>query len=84
MLKFFTLGFAEEVFDYEIKVEFPENLLSKISEELREPLKKILSEDPRPSYKKDSEKEYGMLFSDYEIFFVVKEQILTVTRVEFK
>ena len=77
-------GFAEEVFDYEIKVEFPENLLSKISEELREPLKKILSEDPRPSYKKDSEKEYGMLFSDYEIFFVVKEQILTVTRVEFK
>ncbi len=77
-------GFAEEVLDYEIKVDFPEKLLSKIREDLREPLKKILSEDPRPSYKKDSEKEYGMLFSDYEIFFIVKEQILTVTRVEFK
>ena len=77
-------GFADEVFDYEIEVVFPEKLLLKIKEELRAPLKKILSEDPRPSYKKDSQKEYGMLFDDYEIFFIVKEQILTVTRVEIK
>ena len=77
-------GFADEVFDYEIEVVFHEKLLLKIKEELRAPLKKILSEDPRPSYKKDSQKEYGMLFDDYEIFFIVKEQILTVTRVEIK
>ena len=77
-------GFADEVFDYSIEVNFPERLLSLISEEYREPLCKILSEDPRPSYKKSSEKEYGMLFAEYEIFFVVKDGVLTVTRVDFK
>ena len=77
-------GFADEVFDYSIEVNFPEKLLSLISEKYREPLCKILSEDPRPSYKKSSEKEYGMLFAEYEIFFVVKDGVLTVTRVDFK
>ena len=74
-------GFAEEVFDYSIQVDFPDTLLALISEEYREPLKKILAEDPRPSYKKSSDKEYGMLFADYEIFFAVKGEILTVTKV---
>ena len=74
-------GFAGEVLDYSIEVDFPESLLSLVDAEYREPLCKILSEDPRPSYKKDSEKEYGMLFADYEIFFTVKNIVLTVTRV---
>ena len=74
-------GFAQEVLDYSIEVDFPERLLMLVSEQYRDPLCKILSEDPRPSYKKTSEKEYGMLFADYEIFFVVKNQLLTVTRV---
>ncbi len=77
-------GFSEEVFNYKIEVDFPEGLLSKIDEKHREAIIKILSEDPRPSYKKNSEKEYGMLFADYEIFFVVKNQHLTVTRVIIK
>ena len=71
-------GFAEEVFDYSLKVDFPEELLARVSEEYREPLVKILSEDPRPSYKKKSEKKYGMLFADVEVFFVVKDDLLTV------
>ena len=74
-------GFADEVLDYSIEVDFPERLLTLIDEQYREPLCKILSEDPRPSYKKDSEKEYGMLFADYEIFFTVRSSLLTVTRV---
>lgn len=74
-------GFSDEVFDYSVEVVFPSSLLEIIEEKYREPLKKILSEDPRPSYKKSSEKEYGMRFADYEIFFVVKDAILTVTRI---
>ena len=74
-------GFAEEVFDYSLKVDFPDRFIALISEEYREPIMKILAEDPRPSYKKKSDKEYGMLFADYEIFFVVKDELLTVTRV---
>ena len=74
-------GFADEVFDYSIKVDFPEPLLALIDEEYREPLVRILEEDPRPSYKKGNDKEYGMLFADFEIFFREIEGILTVTRV---
>ena len=77
-------GFAEEVFDYSLSVDFPEELLLLVKEEYRDPLVKILAEDPRPAYKKDSDKEYGMLFADYEIFFSVKENLLKVTRVVIK
>ena len=77
-------GFADEVIDYSLKVNFPDKLLECVAEEYREPLTKILGEDPRPSYKKECEKEYGMLFADYEIFFVVKDELLTVTKVVFK
>ena len=76
-----TAGFAAEVFDYSIEVDFPPSLLMLVKEEYREPLIKILAEDPRPSYKKNSEKKYGMLFADYEIFFFVKNQLLTVVDV---
>ena len=76
-----TAGFAGEVFDYSIAVDFPDEHLAVIDEKYREPLIKILSEDPRPSYKKTSEKTYGMLFADYEIFFFVKDGLLTVTKV---
>ena len=74
-------GFAEQVFDYALTVDFPDRLLVLISEEYREPICKILAEDPRPSYKKNCERQYGMLFADYEIFFVVNDTVLTVTNV---
>lgn len=75
-------GFADDVMDYKIEVAFPDILLQKIDECERESLIKILEHDPRPSYKKECEKEYGMRFSDYEIFFSVSDGKLTVTRVK--
>ena len=77
-------GFADEVRDYAVKVSFPTGLLEIIEEKYRDALIKILEDDPRPSYKKECEKIYGMLFADYEIFFCVKDGILNVTRVEKK
>ena len=77
-----TGGFADPVRDYSLKVDFPEMLLSKIPEEKREGLKKLLADDPRPSYQDDPEREYGMVFSDYEIFFKVSGGVLTVTGVK--
>ena len=76
-----TCGFADEVFDYSVEVDFPEALLKTVEEKYREPLLKILAEDPRPSYKKECEKEYGMRFADYEIFFTVRDGVLKVTKV---
>ena len=77
-----TGGFADEVLDYKIEVVFPENLLEKIDTGERKAVITMLENDPRPSYKKESEKEYGMKFSHYEIFFCVKEGILFVNDVK--
>lgn len=75
-------GFAEEVRDYHLNVVFCKELLSKVHVSKQNALIKVLEQDPRPSYQNDPEREYGMRFSDYEIFFKVADSTLTVTRVE--
>ena len=75
-------GFADGVLDYKLNVNFSENLLSKIPEDKRESLITVLENDPRPGYKDDGEKEYGMKYSDFEVFFKVKDGILTVTKIK--
>lgn len=77
-----TDGFAEKVRDYALNVVFCKELLSKIDISRQKSIIQILEQDPRPSYQNDPEREYGMKFSDYEIFFKVDGDILTVTRVE--
>lgn len=73
------LGFAGEALGYSLKVEIDEKLISLVPEEKRAALIKILENDPRPSYKSDIEKEYGMSFSEFEIKFSVTGGILRVT-----
>ena len=75
-------GFADEVRDYALDVNFPDNLLNKIDTGLHKQLKTVLSQDPRPSYKKEGDDEYGMNFDGYEIRFFVKGGTLTVTGVD--
>lgn len=75
-------GFSDEVKDYKIEVVFPDELLEKVDTGLRKDLFSVLSHDPRPSYKKSSEREYGMKYAHYEIFFRVTDVVLRVTRVE--
>ena len=75
-------GFADPVKEYSLNVSFCKELLSKIDVSKQNALIKILEHDPRPSYQDDSEREYGMLFSSYEIFFKVEGDTLTVTNVK--
>lgn len=77
-------GFADEVREYGLKVSFSLQLLEKIPEAKREALITVLENDPRPSYKDDGDHEYGMVYSDLDIFFKVENGTLTVTRVENK
>lgn len=72
-------GFAEENKDYKAEVEIPESLLKIIPESKRNVLIKILQDDPRPSYKKDIQKEYGFPFADFEIKFTAKGNKIIVT-----
>lgn len=75
-------GFADPVREYALKVDFCKELLSKIDVSKQNSLIKILEQDPRPSYQNDPDREYGMRFSNYEIFFKVEGDILTVTGVK--
>lgn len=77
-------GFADEVREYSLKVNFSLQLLDKIPKNKREALITILENDPRPSYKDDGDHEYGMVYSDLDIFFKVEDGTLTVTRIENK
>ena len=75
-------GFADGVRDYGLKVNFSLHLLEKIPENKRDSLITILENDPRPSYKEDGEREYGMKYAGLDVFLKVEDGEVTVTRVE--
>lgn len=75
-------GFADPVRNYALKVDFCKELLSKVHISKQKALIEILEQDPRPSYQNDPQREYGMRFADYELFFKVDGDRLTVVRVE--
>ena len=71
-------GFAEPLREKALNVEIPPELLALLPEEKREPLRRILAQDPRPSYQKDPGRIYGFPFAGFEIRFVVSEGELCV------
>ena len=75
-------GFADEVVDYKIEVEICEDVARKLSKAEVEKLVAILEQDPRPSYKADDERSYGMKFEGKEITFKYEESKLIVTDIE--
>lgn len=77
-----TGGFAPGSEDYRVKVEIPEPQTAKIPEEKRSSLVAVLSQDPRPAYKEDGDRVYGMRFAGFNIKFTVNGGVLTVTQIE--
>ena len=75
-------GFADEVKDYELNVDFPEKLLEILPENKRQAAVAVLSNDPRPSYQNDEERVYGLAFAGFNITFKVKNDLLSVLNVE--
>ena len=61
-----------------IQVRFPEELLEKIPEDLREGLIQVLAQDPRGAWEKRPGSVYGMKFHRYDIRFQVNEKELLV------
>lgn len=76
-------GFADEKKTYALTVSDADHRLSVLSEEECEAVIEVLSEDPRPSYQSDPDREYGMEFGDWEIRFKVDDHAsaLIVTEV---
>ena len=76
-----TGGFAHEVKDYELQVEFTQELLEKIPQEKQAAIIAVLKQDPRPSYHNDPTRKYGVSFAGFDVRFVVEENVLTVVEV---
>ena len=64
-----------------ISVDFPEELLERISIEKRKALLGVLSQDPRAAYNKQPDYIYGMSFAEYDVRFLVNENVLSVVDV---
>ena len=60
----------------------PDELLEKVPTDHRAALKKVLEQDPRPSYQNSEERVYGLSFAGMEIKFQVKDEVLHVVGVE--
>lgn len=75
-------GFTTTAPDLCLQVSISQENLEKIAEDKRDALLGVLSHDPRPTYQQDSDRVYGLSFSDYNVRFTVKEDILTVVDIE--
>lgn len=75
-------GFSDEHRGDGLRVEFPDGLLEKVPEGLREALLGVLEGDPRPGYHQDPERVYGLPFGGLEVKFSVAGGVLRVRGVE--
>ena len=75
-------GFADDVKEYEIEVELSDEVKSRLSEDELKKLVALLRQDPRPSYKSEDEKIYGMKLGGKEIKFKYENCKLLVTEIE--
>jgi len=76
-----TGGFAHENFNNNLMVILPEEFIDILPDDKIETLKTILSNDPRPHYIDDENREFGFYYLDLEIKFKVKDNLLTVTSI---
>ncbi len=74
-------GFAAEVADYALRVDFPGELLQIFPKEKQQAVVKVLEQDPRPSYHNDPARQYGVSFAGYDVHFRVDGDCLHVTEV---
>ena len=74
-------GFASEP-DRTLAVVFPEEYLERIPEKHHSVLYQILAQDPRPSYRADGERVYGLYYAGFNVRFRVESGVLTVAGVE--
>ena len=76
-----TDGFAFDVKEYELEVEFPNELLQMFPKEKQQAIAKVLKQDPRPAYHDDPTRKYGVSFAGFDVRFVVAGKRLTVLAV---
>lgn len=74
-------GFADENKDHKLEVVFDKDVKEQIPQDKLFSLIECLADDPRPSYQDDG-RIYGMTFANLNVKFSVKENTLSVHKVE--
>lgn len=69
---------------HDLSVNFSREATENLTDEIIASLNDILSLDPRPGYSRNESKIYRFEYSDYNIAFSVKDNILTVLSAEKK
>ncbi|MBR7131961.1 MAG: tRNA (N6-threonylcarbamoyladenosine(37)-N6)-methyltransferase TrmO [Clostridia bacterium] len=75
-------GFSQAVMENSLQVVFEGGAEQGLPQEILLPLRKILENDPRPGYQRDSERIYSFEFSGYRIKFKADDLNLTVISAE--
>lgn len=75
-------GFTDTDPKEELQVTLPSSLRGLLSPDDETALIRTLELDPRPSYQNDPEREYGFLFSQWEVHFKVDQHRLTVISIK--
>lgn len=74
-------GFADPIESHALEVDFPEQWLRLIPEEIRQALIGVLAQDPRPAYHSDPKRIYGLEFAGFDVRFTVDNTVLSVCEV---
>lgn len=82
-------GFAEDAKDYKLEVInfssppiYLRDLYDSIPSGIRKDIEYILSQDPRPGYQDDPNREYKLDYSGYTVTFVVQDRQAIVKNIE--
>ncbi len=86
-------GFAEEVKDHRLEVDWGEfaevqrlgsvSHASRMSKEIFRDLTEILSQDPRPAYQDDPNREYKLDYGGYNVTFFVRNTTISIKNITF-
>lgn len=71
-------GFVDMIEFKKLNVVFPASLQLYFTPQQIDTLLRVLENDPRPPYQNNPQKEYGFLFADYDIHFLVEENNLYI------
>ncbi len=75
-------GFADEKKDYAPKVVIPDSAKGNVPSNILSEIKLLLLQDPRPSYRSDEGRQYGMSYGGFEISFSATQNVITVTDIK--
>jgi len=73
-------GFAEETKDYGLRVSGEG--LEEMPEDVRRDIEYILSQDPRPGYQHDPDREYKLEYSGWRVTFQVENNVISLKKTE--